>query len=116
MGIAQVFLGLAKAHQRQGVGTSIPVARKGSCETGLSWRMVLVSANTIPRLGRMFMARLHRRALAFLGFWVQRLLSQRGESAPRNRRGWQTESRRSKAVIARDGGRAFAECPRQAMA
>jgi hypothetical protein len=68
------------------------------------------------RLDRMFMARLHRRALAFLGFWVRRLLSQRGESAPRDRRAWQTESRRSKAVIARDGSRVFAECPRQAMA
>jgi hypothetical protein len=30
----------------------------------------LLSA-TISRLGRMFMARPHRRALAFLGFWVQ---------------------------------------------
>jgi hypothetical protein len=35
------------------------VARKGSCETGLSWWMVLiVTVNTISRLGRMFMARL----------------------------------------------------------
>src|SRR5689334_25421881 len=25
-----------------GVGTNIPVARKGSCETGLSWGMVLI--------------------------------------------------------------------------
>jgi hypothetical protein len=25
----------------------------------------------VSRLGRMFMARFHRRALAFLGFWVQ---------------------------------------------
>jgi hypothetical protein len=33
---------------------------------------------TVPRLSRMFMARLHRRALAFLGFWVGRLLNQRG--------------------------------------
>src|SRR5689334_5806944 len=62
-----------------GVGTSIPVARKGSCETGLSRGMVLlVSSATISRLGRMFMVRPYRRALAFLGFWVQRLLSQRG--------------------------------------
>jgi hypothetical protein len=35
-----------------------------------------------PGLDRMFMARPHRRALAYLGFWVQGLLSQRGESAP----------------------------------
>jgi hypothetical protein len=61
--------------------------------------VLFVRTAPVPRLGRMFMARLHRRALAFLGFWVQRLLSQRGESAPRNRRRWQTESRRSKAVI-----------------
>jgi hypothetical protein len=47
----------------------------------------IVKVHTISRLGRMFMARLHRRALAYLGFWVQRLLSQHGESAPRNRRG-----------------------------
>jgi hypothetical protein len=31
----------------------------------------IVRSQSFPALGRMFMARLHRRALAFLGFWVR---------------------------------------------
>ena len=53
----------------------------------------IVRSQSFPGLGRMFMARPHRRALAFLGFWVRRLLGQRGgigtasacEPAKRNR-------------------------------
>jgi hypothetical protein len=59
----------------------------------------IVQVHTISRLGRMFMARLHRRALACLGFWVGRLLDQRGEGPRVNPRPWQTESRRSKAQL-----------------
>ena len=61
--------------------------------------------SSFPGLGRMFMARPHRRALACLGFWVRRLL----QSARRNRhrvnlRGCQTESRRSKGQVNRRAG------------
>ena len=63
---------------RSDAGTNIPVARIRSCETGLSWGRLLLSGSKFPRLGRMFMAHLHRWALAFFGLWVRRLLGQRG--------------------------------------
>ena len=54
----------------------------GSCETGLSWGMLLiVKISRFPGLGRMFMAHPHRRALACSGVWVRRLL----QAARRNR-------------------------------
>jgi hypothetical protein len=72
MGIARVFLGLAKAHQRQGVGTSIPVARKGSCETGRrSGKVRLFRTHSFPARPDVHSPP-QRRALAFLGFWVRR--------------------------------------------
>jgi hypothetical protein len=53
-----------------GTGTSISAARNRPCETGLSWGMLGFADTSSPSLGWMFMARPHRRALAFLGFWV----------------------------------------------
>src|SRR5262245_37526996 len=55
-----------------GAGTSIPVARKRSCETGLSWEMLrIVRSHSVSR----FRPDVHGpplwRVLAFLGFWVQ---------------------------------------------
>jgi hypothetical protein len=59
---------LCQGRATSGAGTSIPTARNRPCETGLSWGMLLLSGKSSPALGRMFMARPHRRALAFLGF------------------------------------------------
>jgi hypothetical protein len=42
----------------------------------------IVTSQSFPGpTGRMFMARPHRRALAFLGFWVRQLLAAHRESA-----------------------------------
>ena len=80
--IARVFLGWAKAAHRQARAQASPWQEIPSCETGLSWGRLAIVRFTVSRpTDRMFMARPHRRALAFLGFWVRQLLAAHRESA-----------------------------------
>ena len=65
-------LGCAKAAPGQDAGTSIPVARIRSCETGLSWgKLRFVRNQSFPGPRPDVHGPPHRRALAFLGFWVR---------------------------------------------
>ena len=80
MGIARVFLGCAKAAP-VGRGHEHPRARNGPelGDGGFARHHQRVS----PALGRMFMAHLHRWALAFLGFRVRRLLRESPQATRR---------------------------------
>ena len=82
MGIAQVFLGWAKAARRQARAQASPWQENTLLRNGPELReTAVVQADSFPGLGRMFMARPHRRALAFLGFWVRQLLAAHRELA-----------------------------------
>ena len=102
-GMARVFLGCAKAARRQAWARTSPRQEIGSCETGLSWGMLwIVTSQSFPALGRMFMARPHRRALAFLGFWVQQAPCGTPRIGGDGRSPCTTESRRSKGGLVRN--------------
>ena len=62
---------LRQGRATSGAGTSIPTARNTLLRNGPELGEMLLSRQDFPGLGRMFMARPHRRALAFLGFWVR---------------------------------------------
>ena len=100
LGIARVFLGWAKAARRQARARVSPRQNRASCETGLSWGMLLiVQISSFPGLGRMFVARPRG------GLWLFRVLGSAGSSRhTANRCGGRsactTESRRSKQVHA----------------
>ena len=99
-GKAGVLLGCAKAAP-VGRGHEHPHGKKNRLRSGHDvGEARICQDHEFPRHCRMFMAHLHRWALAFLGFWVRRLL----RSARRNwhrvsLRACQTESRRSKGQV-----------------
>ena len=73
-----MLLGCAKAAP-VGRGHEHPHGKKKRLRSGHDvGEAAIVTDQQFPRHCRMFMAHLHRWALAFLGFWVRRLLGQRG--------------------------------------
>ena len=77
MGIARVFLGCAKAAPA-GRGHEHPHGKKNRLRSGHDVGEALFARHEFPRHCRMFMAHLHRWALAFLGSGFGGSFRQRG--------------------------------------
>ena len=82
MGIARVFLGCAKA-ALVGRGHKHPHGKKKDLRNGHDARETVFARDQFPRHCRMFMAHLHRWALAFLGSGFGGSSVNAAESAPR---------------------------------